>query len=69
MEVHSNRYVLERIKEKMHSDIQFNFGAIPYADDQIMLMDGTVDKFVSAFGSIPHTDFELALNKTIESFK
>lgn len=69
MEVHSNRYVLERIKEKMHSDIRFNFGAIPYVDDQIMLMDGTVDKFVRAFGAIPHTDFELALNKTIESFK
>mgnify|MGYP000089079955 CR=1 FL=1 len=69
VEVHSNRYILERIKEKMHSDIQLNFGAIPYADGQIMLMDGTVDKFVSAFGTIPHTDFELALNKTIESFK
>lgn len=68
-EIHSNRYILERIKEKMHSDIQFNFGAIPYEDGQVMLMDGTVEKFVNAFGPIPHTDFELALNKTIESFK
>ncbi len=69
LEVHSNRYILERIKEKTHSAIQFNFGAIPYMDRQIMLMDGTVQKFVNAFGPIPHTDFELALNKTIESFK
>lgn len=67
-EVHSNRYILECIKEKMHSDIQLNFGVIPYVDGQIMLMDGKVDKFVNAFGSIPHTDFDLALNKTIESF-
>lgn len=69
IEVHSNRYILECIKEKMHSDIRLNFGVIPYVDGQIMLMDGTVDKFVTAFGPIPHTDFELALNQTIESFK
>lgn len=69
VEVHNNRYILERIKEKMHSDIQFNYGAIPYIDGQIMLMDGTVQKFVNAFGPIPHTDFDLALNNTIESFK
>lgn len=68
MEVHSNRYILECIKEKLHSDIQFNFGAIPYLDGQIMLMDGMVAKFIDAFGSIPHTDFDLALNNTIESF-
>ena len=53
----------------MHSDIQFNFGAVPYIDGQIMLMDGLVEKFENAFGPVPHTDFELALNKTIESFK
>ena len=68
-EVHSNRYILEYIKGKMHSNIQFNYGVIPYENGQIMLMDGTVEKFVNAFGPIPHTNFELALNKTIESFK
>lgn len=69
LEVHSNRYVLECIKEKLHSDIQFNFGAIPYIDGQVMLMDGVVEKFIKAFGSIPHTDFDLALNNTIQSSK
>ena len=56
-EVHSNRYILRCIKEKMHADIQFNFGAIPYAGGQI------------TFGPIPHTDFDFALNNTIESLK
>lgn len=68
-EVHSNRYVLRCIKEKMHADIQFNFGAVPYIDGQIMLMDGMVQKFENAFGLIPHTDFDVALNNTIESLK
>lgn len=68
-EVHSNRYILRCIKEKMHSDIQFNFGAVPYIDGQIMLMDGLVEKFENAFGPVPHTGFELALNNTIESLK
>lgn len=68
-EVHSNRYILRCIKEKMHSDIQFNFGAIPYTDGQIMVMDGMVQKFENAFGFIPHTDFDVALNNTIESLK
>lgn len=69
MELHSNRDILERIKEKMHSNIQFNFGTIPYVDGQIMLMDGKVARFEKAFGSIPHTDFDFALNNTIESLK
>ena len=68
-EVHSNRYILRCIKEKMHADIQFNFGAIPYAGGQIMLMDGRVEKFENSFGPIPHTDFDFALNNTIESLK
>lgn len=68
-EVHSNRYILRCIKEKMHSDIQLNFGVIPYVDGQIMFMSGLVGKFENAFGPIPHTDFDFALNNTIESSK
>lgn len=68
-ELHSNRDILERIKEKMHSNIQFDFGAIPYIDRQIMLMDGRVVRFEETFGPISHTNFDLALNNTIESFK
>lgn len=68
-ELHSNRDILERIKERMCSNIQFEFGAIPYTDGQIMLMDGRVEQFEKAFGSIPHTNFDFALDNTIESLK
>ena len=68
-DVFSNQQILEHIKEQMHSDIQLNFGAIPYEENQVMYMDGDVTKFENAFGDIPHTDFETALGRTIESIK
>lgn len=67
-DVYSNIYILSKIKSLMHSDIKYNFGSIPYTSNQIMYMDGDVSKFESAFGTIPHTDFEEALKNTINSF-
>lgn len=66
-EEHSNRDILETIKQMMDSNIQYNYGAVPYAKNQVMMMTGTVEKFEKAFGSIPHTDFKEALKNTIES--
>lgn len=63
----SNRETLETIKQMMSSKIQYNYGAVPYAKDQVMLMTGTVDKFEKAFGPIPFTDFRVALQNTINS--
>jgi nucleoside-diphosphate-sugar epimerase len=67
LEEHSNKDILETIKTMMGSNIRNNYGAVPYAKDQIMLMSGTVDKFENAFGKIPHTDFHIALQNTINS--
>lgn len=67
LEEHSNKDILETIKAMMGSNIQNKYGAVPYTKDQIMLMSGTVDKFEKAFGKIPHTDFKVALQNTIES--
>ena len=68
-DVYSNRQILQKIKDKMRSNIQFNYGALPYPKHQVMYMDGYVNKFEQAFGSIPHTDFDEALERTIESIK
>lgn len=66
--LHSNRDILTYIKELTQSNIEFDFGAIPYSENQVMLMDGKVDRFEKAFGKIPYTDFELAIKNTINSF-
>ena len=65
----SNKEILEAIKALIKSDIHLNFGAMPYPKGQVMLMDGNVDKFEKAFGEVPYTDFHIALEHTINSFK
>ena len=42
---------------------------MPYPEGQVMLMDGSVIKFEKAFGEVPYTDFNTALEHTINSFK
>lgn len=68
-DVHSNKEILTKVKNILGSDIQLNFGALPYEKNQVMYMDGCVTKFENAFGAIPHTDFDEALERTVESVK
>jgi len=68
-DVYSNREILEMIKALTNSQINYHFGALSYPENQVMYMDGAVDKYVEAFGSIPRTEFKQALLKTIESIK
>ena len=65
----SNKEILENVKTLTKSDIHLNFGAMPYPEGQVMLMDGSVNKFEKAFGAVPYTDFNTALEHTINSFK
>lgn len=66
---YSNIEILTKIKEYLHSKIQINFGAVPYAPKQVMYMDGDVTSFESAFGKIPYTNFDIALHHTIDSLE
>lgn len=65
----SNKEILENVKTLTKSDIHLKFGAMPYPEGQVMLMDGSVNKFEKAFGAVPYTDFNTALEYTINSFK
>ena len=67
--IKSNKEILEEVKTLTKSDIHLNFGAIPYPEGQVMLMDGKVDKYETAFGKVPYTDFKIALKNTIDSFR
>ncbi|MDY4849808.1 MAG: NAD(P)-dependent oxidoreductase [Paludibacteraceae bacterium] len=69
IDVYTNREILEHIKQDLNSEIQINYGVLPYEPNQVMYMDGYVSKFQNAFGDIPHTNFEEALWRTIESIK
>ena len=65
----SNKEILENVKTLTKSDIHLNFGAMPYPEGQVMLMDGSVNKFEKAFGAVPYTNFEVAMANTIDSFR
>lgn len=65
----SNKEILESVKKLTKSDIHLNFGAMPYPEGQVMLMDGSVNKFEKAFGAVPYTNFEVAMVNTIDSFR
>lgn len=65
----SNKEILENVKTLTKSDIYLNFGAMPYPEGQVMLMDGSVNKFEKAFGAVPYTNFEVAMANTIDSFR
>jgi nucleoside-diphosphate-sugar epimerase len=64
---YSNQEILEKAKAKMHSPISIQYGAMPYPVHQVMLMDGDVTRFEQAFGPIPCSDFEQALDATLKS--
>ena len=68
-DVYSNREILEMVKELTGSKIDYHFGALPYSENQVMYMDGTVDRFVKAFGSLQRTPFKQALQNTIQSIR
>ena len=65
----SNKEILESVKKLTKSDIHLYFGAMPYPEGQVMLMDGSVNKFEKEFGAVPYSDFNTALEHTINSFK
>ncbi|OGV20447.1 MAG: hypothetical protein A2X47_08080 [Lentisphaerae bacterium GWF2_38_69] len=48
---------------------QLNFGAIPYRENEGIDFYSDSSLFNSLFGNIQLTPFEIAINKTILSFK
>ena len=68
-DVYSNREIIETVKELTNSNIQIHYGLLPYPENQVMYMDGKVDKFVRAFGELQCTPFRKALQNTIDSLR
>ena len=68
-DVYTNREILEMVKELTSSQINYHYGALPYPANQVMCMDGKVEKFVEAFGPLQQTLFRQALRNTIQSIR
>jgi UDP-glucose 4-epimerase len=64
----SIKLLIETIRDKVRPDFQLNFGALEYRANQSMLMGGDVSKLFSQIGELEFTDFNVALQKTVDYY-
>ena len=63
------RQIFNQIKKLTDSNISFEFGAIPYRQNQSMMICGDSSKFIDAFGDFETTEFTIGLQKIIDEWK
>jgi len=63
------REIFETIRTLTNSKISFEFGAIPYRENQSMMICGNSFKFKSTFGEFEKTSFLTGLTKLINEIK
>jgi UDP-glucose 4-epimerase len=64
----SIKLLIETIRDKVRPDFQLNFGALEYRANQSMLMGGDVSKLFSQIGELEFTDFNVALQNTVDYY-
>jgi UDP-glucose 4-epimerase len=64
----SIKSLIETIRDKVRPDFQLNFGALEYRENQSMLMGGDISKLFSQIGELEFTDFNVALQKTVDYY-
>lgn len=68
-EVRQLKTILENIKEKVSPSFKLNFGALPYRTNQSMINGSDNSKTKKAFGNYELSDFNEAINRTVEYYK
>ncbi|MHA4894101.1 NAD-dependent epimerase/dehydratase family protein [Pedobacter sp. PWIIR3] len=68
-EVQSLRALLEMIRHQVNPKFQLKFGKIPYRDNQSMHIEGDISKITKQIGPIKFTDFNVALQKTLNFYQ
>ncbi|HMS70368.1 MAG TPA: NAD(P)-dependent oxidoreductase [Saprospiraceae bacterium] len=61
--------VIEEIKKITKTKINYQYGVIPYRENQIMHMEGNSDLFYTTFKFSPNSDLETNLIDTINYYK
>ena len=60
--------IITNIKNNINPEFVLNFGALPYRQDQSMLVAGNTNKYNQIFGEIDKTSFEVAIKNTISFY-
>jgi len=67
-EVQALDSLIKKIKAKVNPEFELNFGALPYRENQSMHMEGDITKISGQIGPINFTNFDVALNETINYY-
>ncbi|SMO61326.1 NAD-dependent epimerase/dehydratase family protein [Solitalea koreensis] len=62
------KVLIEKIRDKIAPTFKLNFGALSYRENQSMHIEGDSSKLINQLGEIQLTDFDQALNSTIEYY-
>jgi nucleoside-diphosphate-sugar epimerase len=60
--------LIEKMRDRIDPTVPLNFGALPYRPHQSMHIEGDMSKFNAAIEKIRVSDFEEALNKTVDYY-
>jgi len=61
--------LLTMIQEVIHPGFKLNFGVIPYRSNQSMHIEGDITKFNKTFGKIDNSNFNIKLERVINSYR
>lgn len=62
------KLVITALRDAINPSFLLNFGVIPYRQNQSMHIEGDMAKLVAQIGPIVYTDFNVALNRTINYY-
>jgi nucleoside-diphosphate-sugar epimerase len=65
----SIKSIINKIKDNVNPLFELKFGTIDYRQNQSMHIEGNIQKLENQIGNIHFTDFEFALNNTINFYK
>lgn len=60
------REYVEILRDAINPALPIEFGAVPYAQDQVMYLKADISELTSDTGFLPRTDFKTGIRKTIE---
>lgn len=60
------RNYVEMLRDAVDPEISIDFGAVPYADNQIMYLRADNSALAADTGFVPQTDFKVGIKKTVE---
>lgn len=68
-EVNTVRYLAETIRDSINSDLDLDFGAIPYRHDQVMHLQADITRLTQLVNWQPKVNLQQGIEKTIAWFK